>query len=86
MGLEIHAIGTDKAVSMTRWFNIWDYRRCVALTGFASGIFTKEEAIKEFRETADLQLYSKVKIDDDGNYIDPLDDPNFVETLNVNSI
>ena len=40
---------------------------------YTAGLITKERLEKEFRETADLQLFSNVKTDDDGNYINPLD-------------
>lgn len=73
MGLEIHALGPDGEDRMVRHFTIWNYRRCIAVSGFTAGLITKERLEKEFRETADLQLFSKVKTDDDGNYINPID-------------
>ena len=73
MGLEIHALGPDGEDRMVRHFTIWNYRRCIAVAGYTAGLITKERLNKEFRETADLQLFSNVKTDDDGNYINPID-------------
>jgi len=72
MGLEIHAIEESGDDSMIRHFSIWNYRRCVALSGYMIDALSKEELEKEFRESADLQLYSEIKTDDDGNYVDPI--------------
>jgi len=73
MGLEIHALGPNGEDRMVRHFTIWNYRRCIAVAGYTAGLITKERLEKEFRETADLQLFSSVKTDDDGNYINPID-------------
>jgi len=72
MGLEIHALGPSGEDHMVRHFTIWNYRRCIAVSGYTAGLITKERLEREFRETADLQLFSKVKTDDDGNYINPI--------------
>jgi hypothetical protein len=79
MGLEIHAINESDEDSMVRHFSIWNYRRCVALSGYMIDALSKEELEHEFRQTADLQLYSEVKIDDDDNYIDPISKLNDAE-------
>ena len=73
MGLEIHALGPAGEDHMVRHFTIWNFRRCIAVAGYTAGVITKERLEKEFRETADLQLFSNVKTDDDGNYINPID-------------
>lgn len=73
MGLEIHALGPNGEDRMVRHFTIWNYRRCIVVAGYTAGLITKERLEKEFRETADLQLFSNVKTDDDGNYINPID-------------
>jgi len=72
MGLEIHALGPNGEDRMVRHFSIWNYRRCIAVAGYTAGVITKERLEKEFRETADLQLFSKVKTDELGNYINPI--------------
>lgn len=72
MGLEIHAIGPDGSDDMVRHFSIWNYRRCVAIAGYTAELLSKEELESEFRQTADLQLFSRIELDDDGNYKNPI--------------
>lgn len=81
MGYEIHAINEDGTSDMTRHFSIWDYRRCIAFSAYLGGHLTKEETLKEFIETADLQQFSRIQIDDDGNYINPVDNPEIISKV-----
>ena len=79
MGLEIHAIDESGEDSMVRSFSIWNYRRCVAMSGYMIDALSKEELEHEFRQTADLHLFSEIKTDDDDNYIDPISKLNDAE-------
>ena len=72
MGLEIHALGPDGEDRMVRHLQ----------SGITAAVLqwpdicrfdNKRTTRKGVRETADLQLFSNVKTDDDGNYINPLD-------------
>ena len=81
MGYEIHAINEEGTSDMTRHFSIWDYRRCIAFNAYLAGYLTKDEALKEFIETADLKRFSRIEIDDDGNYVNPVDNAEIISKV-----
>jgi hypothetical protein len=83
MGLQIHALGPDGEIQMDRHFSIWNYRRCIAVSGFTAGLLSKKELEHQFRSTADLQLFSNIQVDDDGKYKNPLDNPDLEIDLDI---
>jgi len=83
MGLQIHALGPDGEIQMDRHFSIWNYRRCIAVSGYMAGLLSKKELEHQFRSTADLQLFSKIEVDDDGKYKNPLDNPDLEIDLDI---